>query len=80
MDKQVDEFMNGAILEEDGYKDWLKWASHKERQNMWHAPKLFNGLKCEFKPKTVEEQGVEARSLVCNTLGVEGRVRVLGWD
>jgi hypothetical protein len=34
MDKQVDEFMNGAILEEDGYKDWLKWASHKERQNM----------------------------------------------
>ncbi len=34
MDKQVDEFMIGAVLEEDGYEDWLKWASHKEWKNM----------------------------------------------
>jgi len=30
--------------------------------------------------KTVEEQGVRARSLVRSTLGVEGCVGVLGWD
>jgi hypothetical protein len=30
----VDEFMIGAVLEEDGYEDWLKWASHKEWKNM----------------------------------------------
>lgn len=34
MEEQVDEFMNGAMLEEDDYEDWLKWASHKEQQNM----------------------------------------------
>jgi hypothetical protein len=31
------------------------------------------------KVKTVEG-GVGARSLACNTLGVEGHVGVLGWD
>jgi len=30
--------------------------------------------------KIVEEQGVGARSLAHNTLGVEGRARALGWD
>jgi hypothetical protein len=31
-------------------------------------PKLPNGLKCESKLKTVEKQGVEARSLARSTL------------
>ncbi len=30
--------------------------------------------------KTTEEQGVEARSLARNTLGVEGCVGASGWD
>jgi hypothetical protein len=30
--------------------------------------------------KTMEEQGVGARSLVCSTLGIEGHVGVPGWD
>jgi hypothetical protein len=38
----------------------------------WHAPKLFERLKCEYEVKTTEEQGVEACSLVRNTLGVKG--------
>ncbi len=44
------------------------------------APKLLNRLKCESKVQTTKEQEVEARSLVRNTLGVEGRVGALGWD
>jgi len=44
------------------------------------TPKLLNGLKCGSKLKTMEEQGVEARSLVRNTLGVEGHVGAPGWD
>jgi hypothetical protein len=32
------------------------------------------------KVKTMEGEGVGARSLACNTLGVEGRARALGWD
>jgi len=28
----------------------------------------------------MEEQGVEAGSLACNTLGVEGHAKALGWD
>ncbi len=31
-------------------------------------PKLLKGLKCEFKLKTTEEQGVGAFSLAYNTL------------
>jgi hypothetical protein len=31
------------------------------------------------KMKTSEGEGVGARSLACNTLGVEGRARTLGW-
>jgi hypothetical protein len=30
--------------------------------------------------KTTEEQEVEAHSLARHTLGVEGRVKALGWD
>jgi len=30
MEEQVDELMNGAVLEENDYEDWLKWASHEE--------------------------------------------------
>jgi hypothetical protein len=30
--------------------------------------------------KTMEKQGIEARSLVRSTLGVEGRARAPGWD
>ncbi len=45
------------------------------------APKLLDKLKCESKVKTIEELGVEARSLACSTLGrVEGRARASGWD
>jgi len=32
------------------------------------------------KKKTTEGEGVGVRSLACNTSGVEGRVRALGWD
>ncbi len=46
----------------------------------WHVPKLFDRLKCEFKVKTTEDQGVGAHSLTRNTLGVEGHVGALGWD
>jgi len=34
----------------------------------WRTPKLLNGLKCESKPKTTEEQRVGARSLARNIL------------
>jgi len=30
--------------------------------------------------KTMEEQGVEARSLAQSTLGVKGHARTPGWD
>jgi len=30
--------------------------------------------------KTIEEQGVGPHSLACNTLGLEGYARALGWD
>jgi hypothetical protein len=33
----------------------------------WRTPKLLKGLKCESKLNS-EKQGVEARSLACNTL------------
>ncbi len=42
-------------------------------------PNLFYRLKCESKMKTVEEQGVGARSLAPNTLGIEGRVGAPKW-
>jgi hypothetical protein len=32
------------------------------------------------KVKIAKGEGVGARSLICNTLGVEGRARALGWD
>jgi len=32
------------------------------------------------KKKTAKGKGVGARSLICNTLGVEGHVGALGWD
>jgi hypothetical protein len=43
----------------------------------WHAPILLHRLKCESKVKTMEEQGVKAHSLACNTLGVEGHAGTL---
>jgi hypothetical protein len=46
----------------------------------WFSPKLFDRLKCEFEVKITEEQIVKARSLVRNTLGVEGRAGAPGWD
>jgi hypothetical protein len=46
----------------------------------WCAPKLFDKLKCEYEMKITKEQKIEARSLAHNTLGVEGRPRVPGWD
>jgi len=33
-----------------------------------------------LKVKTTEGEGVGARSMVHNTLGVEGRARASGWD
>jgi hypothetical protein len=47
---------------------------------MWHAPKLLDRHKCEYEMKTTEEQEIEACSLACSTLGVEGCVGALGWD
>jgi len=44
----------------------------------WHVPKLLNGFKCEFKLKTIEEQGVGARSLTRNILGQRGMLEL--WD
>jgi hypothetical protein len=34
LEEQADKFMNEVAYEEDDYEDWLKWASHKEQQNM----------------------------------------------
>ncbi len=45
---------------------------------MWRAPNLLCRLKCASKEKIIEEQGVGARSLARNTLGVEGHARALG--
>jgi hypothetical protein len=45
----------------------------------WRASKLLNGLKCEFKQETMEEQGVGVRSLARSIL--EGYKGVLEfWD
>jgi hypothetical protein len=44
------------------------------------APKLLDKLKCEYEVKTAEEQKIEACSLACSSLGVEGHVGVPGWD
>jgi hypothetical protein len=46
----------------------------------WCAPKLLDRLKWKSKVKTMEKQGVGARSLARNTLGVEGRAGTLRWD
>jgi hypothetical protein len=43
-------------------------------------PKLLDRLKGESEMKTTKEQGVEARSLTHNTLGVKGSAGVPGWD
>jgi hypothetical protein len=50
----------------------LKWV---EKLLSWHTPKLLGGLTANPKVKTIEGEGVEARSLTHNTLGVKGRVR-----
>jgi hypothetical protein len=42
------------------------------KYQVWHAPKLLDRLKGDYEVQTSEEQGVEARSLVCTTLGVKG--------
>jgi hypothetical protein len=42
------------------------------KHQVWRAPKLLDKLKGEYEVQTSEEQKVEARSLVCTTLGVEG--------
>jgi hypothetical protein len=39
---------------------------------LWRNPKLLDRLKFEHEMKIMEEQGVEAHSLACNTLWVEG--------
>jgi hypothetical protein len=41
---------------------------------LWCVHRLLDGFKCEFEVKTTEEQGIEARSQVHNTLGVERHV------
>ncbi len=46
----------------------------------WHTTKLFDRFKCELEMKTAEKQGIRAHSLVCSSLGVEGRAGVPGWD
>jgi hypothetical protein len=46
----------------------------------WRTLKLFDRFKCESKMKTTKKQGVGARSLARNTLGVEGRVETSRWD
>jgi hypothetical protein len=40
----------------------------------WYVPKLLDRLKWEYKVKTTEGQGIEARSLACNISRVEGCV------
>jgi hypothetical protein len=57
-------------------------AKEKTNENEvdWHTPKFLDKLKCEPEMKTTKEQGIEARSLTRNTLGVKGRVGVLKWD
>jgi hypothetical protein len=53
----------------------MMWSISK-----WRTTKLLHRLKCEFQVKTMEEQGVGARSLVRNTSGVKGRDGTMGWD
>jgi len=48
--------------------------------HLWHAFKFLDRLKCESEVKTTKEQGVGACFLTYNTLGVEGRTRIPGWD
>jgi hypothetical protein len=54
----------------------------KKLSSWWCAPKLFKKPKCESHSEITEKrkEKVEAFSLICNTLGVEGHVRALGWD
>jgi hypothetical protein len=47
---------------------------------LYQSPKLLDGINCESKVKIIEGKGIEACSLACNTLRVEGLVRVLRWD
>jgi len=46
----------------------LTWV---EKLILWRTPKLLGGLTANPKVKTTEGEGVEARSLTHNTLGVE---------
>jgi hypothetical protein len=47
---------------------------------IWCVPKFIDKLKCEYEMKKMEDQGVEARSMAHNTLGVEGHARASKWD
>jgi hypothetical protein len=47
---------------------------------MMHPPSSLMDLTASPKVRTMEGKGVGARSLACSTLGVEGCVRILGWD
>jgi hypothetical protein len=42
-------------------------------------PRVLDGLNYESKVKIIKGEGVGARSLAHNTLGVEGCVGALGW-
>jgi hypothetical protein len=52
----------------------LTWV---EKLLLWRTPKLLGGLTANPKVKTTEGEGVEARCLTHNTLGVEGHVGAL---
>jgi hypothetical protein len=53
-------------------------SCNKNGHMVWRTSKLLDGLSASPKVK-IAKGGVEAHSLVHNILGVEGRVRALGW-
>jgi hypothetical protein len=46
---------------------------------LWHTPKLFKWHNCGSNGKTMEEKKIGIYFLARSILGVEGRVRALGW-
>jgi len=43
-------------------------------------PQLLDGFNCESKGEDIGRRRSWAHFLVCNTLGVEGHAKALGWD
>ncbi len=67
-------------LSKENNKSGFYYYMHLTIQSLWRTPSSLMDLTTSPKAKTMEGEGVGARSLVRNTLGVEGRAGALGWD